>query len=339
LLPASETHPSAPHSNSAGVTLGIITEFTNAHTRFVAACAELGVPYKLVDISGPNWIDVVREAGCDAFLVRPSYSLSVWKRMFDERLRVIVNDLGMLIHPSYEEIWIYESKRRMSYWLEVNGFPHPRTWVFYGAPEALGFVDAVELPVVSKGDLGAGSSGVRILRTRGQARRFVRRVFRGGVVRRGGDRRDREWGSVFLQEYLPDVREWRVVRIGDSYFGHLKLKKGEFHSGSGRAGWEDPPKALLDLTRDVTERGRFASMALDVFETPDGRFLVNELQTVFGFAASRKSQMIVDGKSGRYVFDAGIWRFEEGDFSGGGGYRLRVETLLGMLNASKHEPA
>jgi hypothetical protein len=321
------------------VTLGIIREFTHKHHPYIAACRELGVPYKLVDISGPDWLAVVTNCACDAFLVRPPAFRSIWKQMFDERLKVMTEELDKVIYPSLQEIWLYESKRRMHYWLSAHGIPHPRTWVFYDRQEALGFVEQATLPIVYKSDLGAAASGVRIFRDRHALRRWIRRCFGKGAVRNLGDVRDREWGSVFLQEHFSEVREWRMVRIGDSYFGHLKLKKGEFHSGSGRAGWEDPPKALLDLTRDVTERGRFASMALDVFETPDGRFLVNELQTVFGFAASRTSQMIVDGKSGRYVFDAGSWRFEEGNFSEGGGYKLRVETLLGLLKASKPEPA
>jgi hypothetical protein len=75
-------------------------------------------------------------------------------------------------------------------------------------------------------------------------------------------------------------------------------------------------------------------MAVDVFETSDSRYLVNELQTVFGFAASRQSQMIVDGRPGRYVCDSGRWRFEDGDFSSEGCYRLRVEALLEALRCS-----
>lgn len=39
------------------VRLGIIKELTRLHGFYIGACRELGVPYKLVDISGPDWID------------------------------------------------------------------------------------------------------------------------------------------------------------------------------------------------------------------------------------------------------------------------------------------
>jgi len=315
------------------VTLGILREFTHKYYYYIEACRELGVPYKLIDVSGPDWIDVIQSSGCDAFLVRPPATLSIWKQMFDERLRVMTEELDKLICPSFHEIWIYESKRRMNYWLEANGVPHPRTWVFYDRQNAVRFAENAPLPIVCKSDLGSAASGVRIFRDRAALRRWVKRCFKNGIVRSEADVRDREWGTVLLQEYCRGVREWRVVRIGDSYFGHLKLKRGEFHSGSGQAAWEDPPADLLDFARDVTERGDFKGMALDIFATDDHRYLVNELQTVFGFAASRDSQMLVDGKSGRYLYDDSekTWRFEEGDFSSGGCYKLRVETLLETL--------
>ncbi len=65
----------------------------------------------------------------------------------------------------------------------------------------------------------------------------------------------------------------------------------------------------------VTEVGQFKSMAVDVFETPDGSLLINELQTVFG-ASTAVDQMRKDGQPGRMVRNAqGEWDFEFGDFS------------------------
>ena len=83
----------------------------------MAACRDLRVAYRILDmdISGPDWIETVQNSGCDAFLVWPSVQLSVWEQMYDERLRIIVEDLGKIIYPEYKEIWFYESKRRMHY--------------------------------------------------------------------------------------------------------------------------------------------------------------------------------------------------------------------------------
>ena len=317
------------------VRLGILKEFTHAHRFYIGACRDMGVPYRLLDISGPDWFEVIADCGCDAFLVRPPAFLTIWKRMlFDERLRVMVKDLGKTVYPSFDEMWLYESKRRMYYWCQAHDVPHPPTWIFYSRREALDFCQTAPLPLVFKCDLGAGASGVKILRERGALRRLVNRAFKKGIVRRNGDRRDRQWGSVILQQYVPEPAEWRITRIGKSFFGYQKGLKGDFHSGSYIRIWANPPKPLLDFARGITETGRFDSMAIDILETADGRYLVTELQSLFG--TSIDAQMRVDGQAGRYVYDAAsdLYRFEPGLFSINGCCNLRVEALLERLGFS-----
>src|SRR5690606_768147 len=153
----------------------------------------------------------------------------------------------------------YENKRRVRDWLIAHRVPHPRTWVFYDQGEALDFVRHAPLPLVFKTNVGAAHSGVWILRQRAEALRMVRRAFSRGIVARRRNPLDRHWGVVLLQEYLPDVREWRMVRIGNSYFGHPKLREGDFHSGSGLVGWDVPSRRHLDFLREVTDKGQFTS--------------------------------------------------------------------------------
>jgi hypothetical protein len=313
------------------VLLGIVKEFTYKHRFYVAACRDLGVPYKILDLSKPNWIEVVQKSNCDAFLIRPSCELSVWKQMYDERLKVMVKDLGKIIYPAYEEIWFYESKRRMSYWLQAHDIPHPHTWIFYDLVNALDFAKKTELPIVLKSDFGSASSGVRIFHSRSSLIRWIKQIFRKGVICKNEDPRDRQWGVVLFQEYLPDVREWRMVRLGASYFGYEKLKRGEYHSGSLLRAYSRPSDDLLFFAKRVMDEGGFTSMAMDVFESKDGRYLVNELQSMFGM--SRPDMCVVDGKAGRMVFrpNSNLWVFESGDFCRNHLCNLRVQTLLTLL--------
>lgn len=313
------------------VTLGIIKDFMMKYANYEAACLELGVPYRLIDIAGDRWIDRVQSSGCDAFLVWPSHCHSRSKQMFDERLRVLTEDLRKVIFPSFRALWLYESKRRMSDWLTAHGIPHPRTWVFFEPEPAMEFLAEAPLPLVFKTDLGSATSGVKILRRRGQARRLVKLCFGKGFLGRRHDPRDREWGCVLFQEYIANAKEWRMIRIGGSFFGHQKLREGDFHSGTHLVGWYRPPDELLDFCREVTDKGPFLSMDVDVLETEDGRYLVNELQAVFG--SKDPEQMYVDGKAGRFVYDkeTGSWCFEEGRFCRNVLCNLRVKTLLELL--------
>jgi hypothetical protein len=135
-----------------------------------------------------------------------------------------------------------------------------------------------------------------------------------------------------FQEYIPDAIEWRIERIGNSFFGHQKVKKGDFHSGTKLMRWERPPRRLLEFCRDITEIGSFMSMDLDIFETKDGKYLVSELQAVFGVKGP-PTEMYIDGKPGRFVFDkySNSWQFEEGYFCQNACCNLRVYALLELL--------
>lgn len=315
--------------------LGIFKEFWHLHWNYIAACRDLDVSYKVLDISGPDWLNVVEQSGCDAYLARPSVQSSVWKQMYDERLRILADTGDYLIFPDVKSLWLWESKRKMHYWLEANKIPHPRTWVFYNRKSALEFINKCELPIVYKSDMGSGASGVRIFRRRNDLMKHIERCFGKGFTTYRRLPRDIEWGTVLLQEYISSNVEWRILKIGNSFFGHQKLKVGDFHSGSGQVGWVEPPKQLLDLVRGISVQGGFQSIDIDIFETNEGRYLVNEMQALFG--SYLPYQMCIDGKPGRYLWNElqNEWIFEEGVYNKNGSCDLRVKALLRMLELRK----
>ena len=312
----------------AGLRVGIVRNAAQYHRHYVAACLEIGVPFEVLDLSGPDWVARVQESACDAFLVWPDAHLASWNTMIKDRITVIESEMDLPVFPTVPEVWLYEDKRRMAYWLQAHSIPHPKTWIFHDAESCEAFIGSCDLPVVFKAVFGAGASGVRIFHERAALRRWVKKVFRKGFVPDGYDRRDRQWGSIVLQEFLPEITEWRLVRIGDSFFGHVKGQKEGMHSGSGVVEWDVPEGRHLDFLESVTDEGGFRSMDVDVFETPDGRLLVNELQTVFG-ASHSVDQLRVDGVPGRFLRgEGGAWVFEAGDFARNHCANERVRFVL-----------
>ena len=87
---------------------------------------------------------------------------------------------------------------------------------------------------------------------------------------------------------------------------------------------------LLDFVKEITDRFEFYSQAVDIFETNEGHYLVNEMQCIFG--QSDPYQMLVNGKPGRYVNIKGKWIFEEGIFNRKESYDLRLQYVLSQLN-------
>ena len=322
--------PRSDYASPYPFTVGIITDTSYYFAHNVKACREMRVAYRLMDISESNWVELVRESGCDVFLASPSTLLSSHRHMFDERLRVMVEDLGCFLCPSYSELWLWESKRRMRDWLVAHRIPHPRTDVFYDREEALAFVAGADYPLVCKTDTSAAANGVFVLREERAARHMVREAFGRGLLPRDWDRRERQRGSILFQFFVPHDHEWRIVRIGDDYLCRRKTRVGDFASGSGAIEWAAPPPELLDFVKHVTDAGGFTNMATDVFVAAEasqgGRYLVNELQCLVGAKILPPNELM-----GRWRHDAGEWRFDKGDFYRNACANLRVAYVTEIL--------
>lgn len=345
------------------------TDIDEDYRRWETVCAEMSdlVEWESIDIDHADWFERVANGAFDGLLAMPPGVTNAYKSMYDERVNILNTVCGIPVYPSMEEIQVYENKKYLSYWLAANRIPHPATKVFYLEEEALAFVEQAALPLVGKTNVGASGRGVTVLKTRAAALDYVRNTFSGkGSARSTGpnlqkkgllvralkkmmrpqefmaklnqykvERSEIQKDYVILQEYIEHSYEWRCVRIGDSFFAHKKMVKGEKASGSLIKGYENPPFPLLDFVMRVTDKRHFLSQSVDIFESADGRYLVNEMQCTFG--QSDPYQMLVDGVPGRYRLLDGAWVFEPGDFNRHYSYLLRLEHFIDILN-NVHQP-
>jgi len=326
----------------------ILKAFDNYHKYYVRACEELKIDFNVVDFIAPDWMNQVTSKKYDGFLCRPPSKFQERKTMFDERLYILNKLMGCPIYPTYEELFLYENKRMMSYWLDLYHFPHPETKVFYLKQDFLKFLlTEAAYPFVVKSNIGSTSKGVKIVYNQIQARRLANRYFglispklvKGYTAITTGkfipfaSLGSREKHFMIVQKFEKIKWEWRIVKIGASYFGHKKLLKGKFASGSHLKGWDRPPDELLFLIKDICDKGNFVSMDADIFETEDGRFLINELQSLFG--QKTKHLMLIDNKPGRFVLKNDQFEFEEGEFNKHQSYLLRVKHFVEILNSQK----
>jgi hypothetical protein len=310
--------------------VGIIRDYMSYYVYNIRACIDLGLPFTVVDISGPDWARVIERQQADVWLIWPSNNVSAWKQVFDERTMLAAEVLGKNLIPRPDELWLLDSKRRGAQWLQANGIPHPRTWVFLEEHQALEFVQTASFPLVLKTDAGASTSGVKILRDKGTATSLVKRCFGAGLRMKRRDRNERHLGSVIFQEYIAHDYEWRLVRIGRYFLCRRKTRVGDFASASGEIGWARPSPAMLDFAERVTDVGSFQSMAVDLFEVDNSTGktqLVNELQCVFG-AIERENEQNED--TGRWFRDSssGAWAFEPGYYYRNACANLRLISYL-----------
>lgn len=331
---------------------------------WISACknSKTEIEFDLIDLTSNDWLDRVTEREYDLLLARPGGLTAHFKQLYDERIYILSQSLKYKIYPTSHEIFLYENKRFLSFWLKANNVACPVTDVFYSKREALGYLSECRYPFIAKTNIGASGSGISTIRNIEAGKIYIKRTFlgkgspqrtgpnleKGGWIRRGlhylsypshirkklktysARANSLQRNFVIFQEYIPHDFEWRVVRIGNSFFAHKKVAKKGKASGTLMKQYEDPPFLLLDFVKKLTDKHGFYSQAIDIFESERG-YLVNEMQCFFG--QSDPYQMIVGGEPGRYIYDGGKWVFEPGDFASNMCYDLRLETALGYLSA------
>lgn len=341
--------------------IGILqNESEDSVKKWIIACKKKHIDYEVIPLFSNDWLERVVKSKCDIYLQRPSGTLLHYKNAYDERGYIISEVLKYRLFPKFNETIIYENKKMLSYFLQAKKIPHPRTDVFYDKKEARSFVETNSYPIVSKTSIGASGSGVKIIKNEKEAKKYINQAFsRQGIKRRFGPNRvtgnPHKWLTkalkspryfinktksylteyshgecdyVIFQEFIPHDYEWRVVKIGKSYFAHKKVKFGDKASGSKEINYVNPPLSILDFVKEICDENKFEMMAVDIFEDISRGYLVNELQTLFGHV--QDYIMIVDGKIGRYIYDNG-WVFEEGDFNANESYDLRLEHAIDLL--------
>ena len=329
-------------------------DFDLSYQNWEEACKKFNIDYNVIDLIKEDWSEKAQSRDYDIYLSCPPGREEIFKKLYDERIYILDKILGKFVYPGFNEISLHENKRYLSYWLRANKINHPRTYVFYRKEEADVFAKSIELPVVGKMNIGASGKGVIIFKDREELLRYIHRAFSTGIRQewgpnlKMGDYRRRilniikkpeiisrkltiykksfnelQKGFVVFQEYIEHDFEWRVVKIGNSFFGHQKVKQGDKASGTKGIDYIAPPPELLDFVNNICVKYKFNSMAIDLFEDKKRGYLINEMQCIFGHVQPYICEK--DGNPGRFLLKDGKWEFEEG---------MLIRTFLMILDYS-----
>lgn len=327
--------------------IGILSGFGGWSESYRKACEELKVAHVMIDIESSQWMENIKAVDneIDGYIASPPCLFQEYKTIYDERLFFIDQFFKKPIYPNYKSCYIYESKRNMASFLDFYDLPHAKTRVFSKKNEAIEYLRQATYPIVVKSNIGAGGTAVYIVDSFGKAKRIANKIFgcHNGLICSGNKPTSDKYfipiglsgqsqkHNMIVQDFHKIKWEWRVLKIGNSYFGHQKLLKGNKASGSGLVGWVMPPIEVLNLAKSVCDKGSFDVMDVDIFETVDGRLLINEIQAQFG--SYLDYQMMVDDKPGRLVYsDEKGFVWEEGVFNRLNSCLLRVQNFVEILS-------
>lgn len=326
--------------------LGILKSFKAIEflvKEYALACEYLGVDYTYIDIINDNWIDNIKKANIDGVLVRIKGNIQEQKAFFDEVVYIISDVLKIPVYPSKNELFLYENKRLYYYFLKSKKLPHVPTYVVYDKKRSLDIIEKMNYPIVLKMNSGSSASGVFIIKSKIRAKIIVHKIF--GILDErlsfGNTPYSRKYlipipkfglaqkHYIIIQPFIKIKWEWRIIKIGNSYFGYKRLLEGNFTNNPNNVEYAKPPIELLNMTKKICDEENFDSMSIDIFEDYNEKYYINEMQSLFG--SFTEYQMKIENVPGRYVYNNNSYLFEEGIFNKYGSNILRVEHFVEKL--------
>jgi glutathione synthase/RimK-type ligase-like ATP-grasp enzyme len=267
---------------------------------WISYCRENRIAYKVVNCYANDIVTQLSD--CDALMWHHSHMNSK-DVIFAKQLLFACQQSGMKVFPDFTTQWHFDDKVGQKYLFEAVGAPCVPTYVFYTEENAMNWAKQADFPKVFKLRGGGGSWNVRLVKSRSDAFRIIKRAFGRGFpqydaisnikerwrkycagkavlldVAKGFARlfvqpkyarvMGPERGYVYFQDFIPGQNsDFRLNVIdGHCYACRRYVRRGDFRaSGSGLIDYDHAhiPLQLVKLAFDLAEKMNLQSAAFD----------------------------------------------------------------------------
>lgn len=288
--------------------------------KWISYCQANNIPYKIVDCYGSDIIDQLKE--CDALIWQP-YQSSPKDTLMAKELLYSLGHTGFKIYPDFKTVWHFDDKVAQKYLLERAGAPLIPSYVFYSGQDAVNWVRNTSFPKVFKLRRGAGSSNVKLVRTKRQAIKLINKAFRQGFRQYDpwGGLKERvrmffmgktnlkdiaegvgrfflrtnyekvagnEKGYVYFQDFIDGCSfDVRITVVKDKCYAFKRLnRKGDFRaSGSHTEIYSSDgiPMEMVKIAFQIAGALKMQSAAFDFLITKENKYLITEVSYAFGW--------------------------------------------------------
>lgn len=286
---------------------------------WITYCQKKNIPFKIVDCYDSDIVKQLQD--CNILLWHHHHTLPKDK-LFAQKLLFALQQSGKTIFPDFNTGWHFDDKLGQKYLLEAIRAPLVPTSIFYSKGDAYRWIEKAVFPLVFKLRCGAGSSNVRLVNGKREAKRLVRKAFGSGFAsyNKWEDLRDtfrkyrlkklvfreilkstrrlffstefariygQEKGYVLFQEFIPDnAFDIRIIVVGGRAFAIKRMvRENDFRaSGSGLVEYE---KESIDIrcvqtAFDVFDKLKAQCLAFDFVFDKDKKPLIVEIN--YGYA-------------------------------------------------------
>ena len=286
--------------------------------RWVSYCKTNDIPYKIVNAYRSNIIDEVSD--CSVFMWHHHHG--IYKdTLLAKQLSFSLQSSGINVFPDFNTCWHFDDKVGQKYLLESLDIPFVPSYVFYSKDEAFEWIEKATFPKVFKLRGGAGSSNVKLLKTKKEAFKFAKRAFGKGFktynvwenfiessnkyfrgetsfkgvlykfhqlffTKKSSLIFPKEKGYFYVQDFMPNnTFDIRVIVIGEKAFAIKRItRENDFRaSGSGKIIFrkEEIDVRCIKIAFEVNQKINSQCIAYDFVFDSKNNPLIIEIS--FGF--------------------------------------------------------
>ena len=147
--------------------------------KWIEYCKTNDIKYKLVDCYSTNIIADLK--GCHA-LMWHWYHNNYKAQLFARQLIISVEKMGLKVFPNTNTVWHFDDKLGQKYLFEALDAPLIKSYLFYDLKTSLSWIKKTQFPKVFKLRSGAGSSNVKLLKSKSEAIKYAKKAFSKGFT-------------------------------------------------------------------------------------------------------------------------------------------------------------
>jgi len=233
---------------------------------WVRYCEKNKIPYKTVNCYDSDIIEQLKD--CEILLWHHHHT-DAKDVLFAKGLLYALEQAGKKVFPNFNTGWHFDDKIGQKYLLEAIEAPLVKTWVFYDEQDALKWLETASFPKVFKLRGGAGSTNVKLIRTKSRGQQMIKKAFGAGfpaydkwndlkeqylrftqgklkkidalkslrrlfVSTRFARTVGKQKGYVYFQEFIPNNdSDIRVITIGEKAFAIKRMTRPNDFRASG----------------------------------------------------------------------------------------------------------
>lgn len=284
---------------------------------WIKFCEMKRVNYEIINLYDNDAMSRVRKFNA----IMWHYSNYEYKdALFAKQFLFSLEQAGKMVFPDFNSSWHFDDKVGQKYLLESINAPFAPSYIFFTKKDALSWVDNAIFPKVFKLRTGSGSSNVKLVNNKKEARKLIAIAFgrgfpkfdrinnfqfrvnnyltgREGVLGVGkgfyrllfgnefSSCSPKEKGYVYFQDFMPgNEYDTRVVVIGKRAIAEKRfVRKNDFRaSGSGDCNFEDIDIEIIKVAFEISKKLGLSSVAFDFILNADKKPVVVELSYGFG---------------------------------------------------------